>query len=120
MIAIIKTSVLLPTAIIFVTFLLLINTSEHLTTDTAKTLNDKDQSNSIGKQQNIEMSIKNEPSAVSNDNSNFTSIFDGKTLDGWNMAGEGRFVIIESDAALQSEGGMGLFGIQITNTRILY
>jgi 3-keto-disaccharide hydrolase len=109
MITIIKTSVLLSTAIIFVTFPLLINASEQLTTDTAKTLNDKDQSNSIGKQQNIEMPIKNEPSAVSNDNSNFTSIFDGKTLDGWNMAGEGRFVIIESDAALQSEGGMGLF-----------
>ncbi len=54
------------------------------------------------------MSIKNKSSAASNGNSNFTSIFDGKTLDGWKMAGNGRFMIVESDAALQSEGGMGL------------
>lgn len=55
------------------------------------------------------MSIKNKSSsASSNDVSSFTSIFDGKTLNGWKMAGEGRFVIVESDAALQSEGGMGL------------
>jgi Domain of Unknown Function (DUF1080) len=38
----------------------------------------------------------------------FTSLFDGKTLDGWKMAGDGRFTIVKSDAALQSEGGMGL------------
>ena len=38
----------------------------------------------------------------------FTSIFDGKTLDGWKMAGEGRFIVAELDATLQSEGGMGL------------
>jgi hypothetical protein len=63
----------------------------------------------MNEQQNIEMSIKNKSSAASSDNdSNFTSIFDGKTLDGWKMAGEGRFVIVESDAALKSEGGMGL------------
>lgn len=79
------------------------------TTDTAKTLTDKDHSNSMNEQQNIEMSIKNKSSsASSNDVSSFTSIFDGKTLNGWKMAGEGRFVIVESDAALQSEGGMGL------------
>jgi hypothetical protein len=29
-------------------------------------------------------------------------------LDGLKMAGNGRFMIVESDAALQSEGGMGL------------
>jgi Domain of Unknown Function (DUF1080) len=62
----------------------------------------------MDEQQNIEMSIKNKSSAASNGNSNFTSIFDGKTLDGWKMAGNGRFMIVEPDAALQSEGGMGL------------
>lgn len=39
---------------------------------------------------------------------NFVSIFDGKTLNGWKMAGDGRFVIIESDAALQSDKGGGV------------
>ena len=102
------TSVLLPIAIVLVTFSLSINASEQQTTDTAKTLTDKDYSNSMDEQQNIEMSIKNKSSAASNGNSNFTSIFDGKTLDGWKMAGNGRFIIVESDAALQSEGGMGL------------
>ena len=33
------------------------------------------------------MSIKNKSSVVSNGNSNFTSIFDGKILIGWEMAG---------------------------------
>jgi len=28
--------------------------------------------------------------------------------DGWKMAGEGRFIVAELDATLQSEGGMGL------------
>ena len=108
MITIIKTSVLLPIAIALVTFSLSINASEQQTTDTAKTLIDKDHSNSMDEQQNIEMSIKNKSSAASNGNSNFTSIFDGKTLKGWKMAGDGRFVIIESDAALQSDKGGGL------------
>ena len=106
MITIIKTSILLPIAIILVTFLLSISASEQQTT--AKNLTDKDHSNSMDEQQNIGMSIKNKSSAASNGNSNFTSIFDGKTLDGWKMAGNGRFMIVESDAALQSEGGMGL------------
>ena len=48
----------------------------------------------------------NESSAASNDDIDFTSIFDGKTLNGWKMAGEGKFVLVESDAALQSEGGI--------------
>src|SRR5829696_3650828 len=108
MIAIIKTSVLLPIVIVLVTFSLSINASEQQTTDTAKTLTDKDHSNSMDEQQNIEMSINNKSSAASNGNSNFTSIFDGKTLDGWKMAGNGRFMIVERDASLQSEGGMGL------------
>jgi Domain of Unknown Function (DUF1080) len=38
----------------------------------------------------------------------FTYLFDGQTLDGWRMAGLGRFVIVESDKSLRSEGGMGL------------
>jgi hypothetical protein len=108
MISIIMTSVLLPIAIVLVTFSLSINASEQQTTDTAKTLTDKDHSNIMDEQQNIGMSIKNKSSAASNGNSNFTSIFDGKTLDGWKMAGNGKFMIVESDAALQSEGGMGL------------
>jgi hypothetical protein len=108
MITIIKTSVLLPIVIVLVTFSLSINASEQQTTDTAKTLTDKDHSNSMDEHQNIEMSINNKSSAASNGNSNFTSIFNGKTLDGWKMAGDGKFVIVESDASLQSEGGMGL------------
>jgi hypothetical protein len=38
----------------------------------------------------------------------FTYLFDGQSVDGWRMAGPGRFVIVESDKSLQSEGGMGL------------
>src|SRR5919202_4928527 len=51
-------------------------------------------------------------SSISDDNdddaANFTSIFDNKSLKGWDMAGNGKFVIIPEDKALQSEGGMGL------------
>jgi hypothetical protein len=65
-------------------------------------------SNSLNEQQIIEMSLKNRSSDDINDNNNFTSIFDGKTLDGWKMAGDGRFVVAGSDESLQSEGGMGL------------
>ncbi len=50
MITIIKTSVLLPIAIVLVTFSLSINASEQQTTDTAKTLTDKDHSNSMDEQ----------------------------------------------------------------------
>jgi hypothetical protein len=65
-------------------------------------------SNTMNEKQNMVMSIKNRSYVVSNGNSNFAPIFDGKTLNGWEMAGDGGFVIVESDAALQSEGGMGL------------
>jgi hypothetical protein len=34
--------------------------------------------------------------------------FDGQTLDGWRMAGPGKFVLVEYDKSLQSQGGMGL------------
>ena len=39
---------------------------------------------------------------------NFTILFDGKSLDGWKMIGEGNFIIMESEKALLSQGGMGL------------
>ena len=38
----------------------------------------------------------------------FVKLFDGKTLDGWKMAGKGNFLIIESQKALLTQGGMGL------------
>jgi Domain of Unknown Function (DUF1080) len=41
-------------------------------------------------------------------NNDFTSIFDGKSLEGWHMTGKGKFVIVQEDKALQSEGGTGL------------
>jgi hypothetical protein len=60
MVTMIKTSVLLPAAAIFVGLISLsINASKQQITDTAKTLSDKDDSNSMNEEQNIEMSIKN-------------------------------------------------------------
>jgi hypothetical protein len=45
----------------------------------------------------------------SNDDSNeFTYLFDGQSIDGWRMAGLGKFVLVEYDKSLQSEGGIGL------------
>jgi hypothetical protein len=44
-----------------------------------------------------------------NNNKNYFSIlFDGKSLDGWKMAGEGKFIVMENEKALLSDGGMGL------------
>jgi hypothetical protein len=44
-----------------------------------------------------------------NTNNDFEYIFDGKSLDGWQMAGQGRFIVVsEDEGVLQSEGGMGL------------
>jgi len=40
-------------------------------------------------------------------NPDFTILFDGNSLDGWNMEGKGNFRTLE-EAALQSEGGMGV------------
>jgi hypothetical protein len=109
-------AVLLSTAVIFVGLISIpiINSSEQQLTaePTNETSADIDYySNSINEQQNImgiRMSANNMSSASRNDDSNFTSIFDGKTLDGWKMAGDGRFVIVESDSALQSDKGGGL------------
>ena len=38
----------------------------------------------------------------------FTHLFNGCSIDGWRMAGPGKFVLVEYDKSLQSEGGMGL------------
>ena len=99
-------------AVIFVSLIsILVNTSEQPTTATSKISTDKDHSDSMNRQRSnidVGMSIKNKSSASGNDDSSFTSIFDGKTLDGWKMAGDGRFVIVESDIALQSDKGGGL------------
>ena len=43
----------------------------------------------------------------SDDTNGFATIFDGNNLNDWQMAGLGKFVIVK-EAALQSEGGMGL------------
>jgi hypothetical protein len=43
-----------------------------------------------------------------NDSDGFTYLFNGQSIDGWRMAGPGKFVFIEYDKSLQSEGGMGL------------
>jgi hypothetical protein len=46
------------------------------------------------------------------DNNNYSNefvyLFNGQSIDGWRMAGLGKFVFIEYDKSLQSEGGMGL------------
>ena len=44
----------------------------------------------------------------SKDNNEFTYLFHGQSMDGWRMAGPGKFVLFEYDKSLQSEGGMGL------------
>jgi hypothetical protein len=38
----------------------------------------------------------------------FVQLFDGKTLDGWKMAGKGNFIIIKREKALLTHSGMGL------------
>ncbi len=36
------------------------------------------------------------------------NLFDGKSLDGWKIAGKGNFNILQEENVLQTEGGMGL------------
>jgi hypothetical protein len=86
------------------------NISGQQKTDATEMLIDKDYStNNIIEHKNNKNLVIFDSSAASNDDDiDFTSIFDGKTLNGWKMAGEGKFVLVESDDALQSEGGMGL------------
>jgi hypothetical protein len=43
-----------------------------------------------------------------NDDNGFTYLFNGQSIDGWCMAGPGKFVIIEYNKSVRSEGGMGL------------
>jgi hypothetical protein len=43
-----------------------------------------------------------------NDSNEFEYLFNGQSINGWHMAGQGKFVFIESDKSLRSEGGMGL------------
>jgi len=106
----VKTLTLLPAAVIFVGLISVsINVSEQQMANTANAPQEEDHSNSVDEQQKMGMPLKqNDSSADINDGGGFTLIFDGKTLDGWKMAGNGKFVIVERDASLQSEGGMGL------------
>jgi 3-keto-disaccharide hydrolase len=46
-------------------------------------------------------------SSNNNDSIEFTYLFDGQSIDGWRMAGSGKFVL-QSDRSLQSQGGVGL------------
>src|SRR5580700_2431844 len=46
------------------------------------------------------------PRESGNTSSGWKPLFDGKTLDGWEHVGPGRFVI--DDGVLRTEGGMGL------------
>jgi hypothetical protein len=39
---------------------------------------------------------------------NFLNLFDGKSFDGWKIAGKGNFNILQEENMLQTEGGMGL------------
>jgi 3-keto-disaccharide hydrolase len=53
--------------------------------------------------------LKKEDNNNSNNNKNpFTILFDGKSLDGWKMAGKGKFTVMKDEKALLSDGGMGL------------
>ena len=38
----------------------------------------------------------------------FVNLFNGVDLQGWSMAGRGKFQVIEQERALESEDGMGL------------
>jgi hypothetical protein len=52
--------------------------------------------------------MNNDDDDDDNDSDGFTYLFNGQSIDGWRMAGPGKFVFIEYDKSLQSEGGMGL------------
>jgi Domain of Unknown Function (DUF1080) len=108
-------AVLLPTTITFACLIsasiIISSSGQENTGPTNETSADRDYySNSINDKENIvdRGSGNNISSASSKADVNFVSIFDGKTLNGWKMAGDGRFVIVESDAALQSDKGGGL------------
>jgi cytochrome c len=46
-------------------------------------------------------------SVQGNNSNNFEAIFDGETLNGWQMSGEGDFIVDVNDNSLQSQGGPG-------------
>ena len=46
----------------------------------------------------------------------FVNLFNGLDLQGWSMAGRGKFQVIEQEKALESEDGMGL----LWYTNIMY
>ena len=54
------------------------------------------------------MTIDDDNNNKNNDSNEFTYLFNGQSVDGWRMAGPGKFVFLEYDKSLQSEGGMGL------------
>ena len=54
------------------------------------------------------LSNNNNDMTADNDDNEFTYLFNGQSIDGWHMAGLGKFVFLEDDKSLQSEGGMGL------------
>jgi len=47
-------------------------------------------------------------SSDDNASRNYTMIFDGKTLEGWRIAGDGKFVVVPKDKSIQSDGGLGI------------
>jgi len=52
--------------------------------------------------------MSNDNDDNNNHSNEFAYLFNGQSIDGWCMAGPGKFVFIEHDKSLQSEGGMGL------------
>ena len=62
--------------------------------------------NALSNNNNSDMTNNNDDD--NNDNNEFIYLFNGQSIDGWRMAGPGKFVFIEYDKSLQSEGGMGL------------
>lgn len=62
------------------------NISEQQKTDTTEMLTDKDYSTiNMNEQKNYKNLVIAESPAATNDDINFTSIFDGKTLNSWKM-----------------------------------
>ena len=62
--------------------------------------------NALSNNNNSDMTNNNDDD--NNDNNEFIYLFNGQSIDGWRMAGPGKFAFIEYDKSLQSEGGMGL------------
>jgi hypothetical protein len=106
-----KGDALSSVAIVFVsTMLTPLAFSEQQAAENARTsINEDHSSNSDRQMSSSNISAENSSVVLDNgDNGNFTSLFDGNTLDNWKMAGNGRFVIVEEDDALQSEKGGGI------------